>query len=242
MRNNMKLSEYNYILDGINHEIYFRPSPSSDLPVINQIFQQKVYALDGWSHKELLEQYYVSHFQNQKPLIIDAGANMGASSIYFSESWKNSFVVSLEPEKYNYSLLKLNTVGKSILSLEGAIGSEIGTMYLNDPGHGDVGFRVSNSGDYEVSVYSVSQIIEIGKKHDAAPFICKIDIEGGESELFSKNTEWMNDFALIIIELHDWMLPMQGSSKKFLEAISKLDFELLHKGENLFFFNKKLLS
>lgn len=51
----MKLSEYSNISDGINHEVYFRPSPSSDFPVINQIFQQKVYALDGWSHKELLE-------------------------------------------------------------------------------------------------------------------------------------------------------------------------------------------
>lgn len=238
----MKLSEYNYISNGVSHEIYFRPTPSSDLPVINQIFQQEVYALDGWSHKELLERYCGSHFQNQKLLIIDAGANIGASSIYFSESWENSFVVSIEPEKYNYSLLKLNTVGKSILPLEGAVGSEVGTMFLNDPGHGDVGFRVSNSGEYEVSVYTVNQIIDIGKKHGATPFICKIDIEGGESELFSKNTEWMNDFALIIIELHDWMLPMQGSSKSFLKEICKLDFELLQKGENLFFFNKNLLS
>ena len=238
----MKLSEYNHILNGENHTIYFRNTPSSDLPVINQIFQKQVYSLAGWKHKELIENYYANNFKEKNPLIIDAGANIGASSIYFSSIWKNSFTISIEPEKYNYSLLNLNTVGKSIISLEGAIGSENGIMYLCDPGHGDVGFRVASSGDYEVTVYSVNQIVEIGKKHGAAPFICKIDIEGGESELFSKNIEWMDDFALIIIELHDWMLPMQGSSKSFLEAISKLDFELLHKGENLFFFNKKLLS
>ena len=70
----------------------------------------------------------------------------------------------------------------------------------------------------------------------------KIDIEGGESQLFSANTEWMNEFALIIIELHDWMLPMQGSSKPFFKAISNLDFEILQKGENLFFFNRALLA
>jgi FkbM family methyltransferase len=238
----MKLSAYNYFFDDLNHDMYFRQNPSSDLPVINQIFNQKVYALDGWKHKELLEKYYNNQYQTSKPLIVDAGANIGASSVYFSTSWKRSFVISIEPEKYNYSLLKLNTVGQSILPLEGAIGSEIGTMYLNDPGYGDVGFRVAESGDYEVTVYSMDQIIDLGKKHGAAPFICKIDIEGGELELFSKNTEWINMFALIIIELHDWMLPMQGSSKTFIEAISKLDFELLHKGENIFFFNKKLLS
>jgi hypothetical protein len=52
----------------------------------------------------------------------------------------------------------------------------------------------------------------------------------------------MNEFALIIIELHDWMLPMQGSSKPFFKAISNLDFEILQKGENLFFFNRALLA
>lgn len=238
----MKLSEYNYTTDGNTHEMYFRLAPSSDLAVINQIFQQQVYSLEGWAHKEILEKYLEKNFQNQNPLIIDAGANMGASSVYFCNTWKNSFVVSIEPEKYNFSLLKLNTVGKSILPLEGAIGSAEGTLFLNDPGHGDVGFRVSESGEYEVPVYSIKNVLDLGRKNGAAPFICKIDIEGSESELFSKNTEWLNEFALIIIELHDWMLPMKGSSQSFLKAISQLDFELLHKGENLFFFNKKLLS
>ena len=218
----MKLSEYNYFSDGVKNEIYFRNSPSSDFPVINQIFLQKVYSLDGWAHKELLEKYYLNNFQHTKPLIIDAGANIGTSSLYFLDNWKKSFLVSIEPEKYNCSLLKLNTVGKSILPLEGAIGSEIGIMYLHDPGHGDVGFRVASSGNYEVSVYSIDKIMEIGRANGAAPFICKIDIEGGESELFRKNIEWMISFALIIIELHDWMLPMQGSSRSFLKAISDL--------------------
>jgi hypothetical protein len=141
----MKLSEYNYTSDGINNQVYCRNAPSSDFPVINKIFQQKVYALDGWAHKELLENYYLKNFQNSKLLIIDAGANMGASSLYFSDVWEDAFVASIEPEKYNFALLKLNTVGKSILPLEGAIGSEIGTMYLTDPGHVDVGFRVAST-------------------------------------------------------------------------------------------------
>lgn len=239
----MKLSEYNYISNGKECEIYFRNAPSSDLPVINQIFQQQVYSLEGWSHKELLEKFYRNNFKDKRPLIIDAGANIGASTIYFSNSWKNSFTIGIEPEKYNYSLLKLNTVGLPILPLEGAIGSENGNMFLFDPGHGDVGFRVANIvGDYQVSVYSANHLIKIGEENNAAPFICKIDIEGGESELFSKNTKWMNNFALIIIELYDWMLPMQGSSNTFLKEISKLNFEMLHKGENLFFFNSELLS
>lgn len=238
----MKLSEYNYVLDGFNHQMHFRVEPSSDLAVINQIMQHGVYSLDGWVHKQILENYLIDNYKTQRPLIVDAGANIGASSIYFSNSWSNSMVISIEPEKYNFALLKLNTVGKNIIALEGAIGSKQGALYLSDPGHGDVGFRVSHKGDYEVNVYTPNQLIELGNINGAKPFICKIDIEGGEVELFSDNTEWMDLFPLIIIELHDWMLPMEGSSKPLLNALSILDFDILHKGENIFLFNRKLLA
>lgn len=238
----MKLSEYKYQSNNGENEIYFRVAPSSDYAVIHQIFQQKVYSLNGWEHKKILEKYHQDNFSNNRPLIIDAGANMGASSIFFSEEYNKSLVISIEPEKNNYSMLRLNTAEKSIIAIEGAVGSDSGLMYLNDPGNGDVGYRVLSQGKYEVKVHSINELITIGKKYEAKPFICKIDIEGGEAELFSKNINWIDDFALIIIELHDWMLPMQGSSKRFLDAVSKLDFEMLQKGENLFFFNKKLLS
>jgi FkbM family methyltransferase len=238
----MKLSKYKYITKQDESELYYRDSPSSDLAVVNQIFQQKVYSLDGWKHKELIEKFLKNKLENKRPLIIDAGANMGASSVYFSNEWENSLVISVEPEKNNYALLKINTVEKSIISLEGAVGPHNGIMYLNDPGHGDVGYRVAAIGEYEVNVFTINELIDIGRKQEAYPFICKIDIEGGESELFKDNINWMDEFAIIIIELHDWMLPLQGSSKAFLNAISRLDFELLQKGENLFFFNKKLLS
>jgi FkbM family methyltransferase len=238
----MKISEYKYRIEGDEKEIYFRNAPSSDYAVIHQIFQQKVYSLVGWEHKNILENYHQKNYLNCNSLIIDAGANIGASSIFFSEEYSNSLVVSIEPEKNNHTLLRLNTIDKKIITLEGAVGSEDGIMYLDDPGNGDVGFRVQSQGKYEVNVYSMNNLIEIGRKNGAMPFICKIDIEGGELELFSKNINWINAFALIIIELHDWMLPMQGSSKNFIEAISKLDFEILHKGENLFLFNKSKLA
>jgi hypothetical protein len=46
---------------------------------------------------------------------------------------------------------------------------------------------------------------------------------------------------LLIIELHDWMLPFAGSSRGFLRAIASLDFDVVHRGENIFCFNRRLL-
>ena len=73
------------------------------------------------------------------------------------------------------------------------------------------------------------------------PLICKIDIEGGESDLFRANDAWIDQFPLIIIELHDWLLPGTSNSKNFLSAISKRNFDIVYRGENMFCFNNALL-
>jgi hypothetical protein len=62
----------------------------------------------------------------------------------------------------------------------------------------------------------------------------KIDIEGAEAELFSANTEWVDQTPLIIIELHDWLLSRQGISRNFLRCVSSLDRDFVHIGENIF--------
>lgn len=223
-----------------NMQLHYRPAPSSDLPVINQIFNLGAYDIKNWEHFEILKKYKEKIIKNSKYLIIDAGANIGASSLFFLNTWENSFVVALEPERKNYALLNLNSIDKEIKPIEAAIGSEPGCMYLSDPGNGDVGFRVESTGEYEVNVLTINQIIE--KYEKFKPFIVKIDIEGGESELFSKNTEWVEKFPLIIIELHDWMLPLKMSSKNFQNVLFKKNFEILHKGENIFCFNIDLLK
>ena len=48
-------------------------------------------------------------------------------------------------------------------------------------------------------------------------FVVDGDIEGFEKDLFSQNTEWVQLFPLLIIELHDWMLPREANSEIFLE-------------------------
>jgi len=222
-----------------NNYLYYRDEPSSDLAVINQIFNLNVYSLEGWMHLELMERYK-NKIREEVPLIIDAGANMGASSIYFHDAWHNSFVIAVEPERRNFALLNLNTIDKKIKSIEGAIGNKAGKLFLNDPGAGDVGFRVKAEGEYKVNVYEINQLLVI--EENLKPFIIKIDIEGGEKNLFDSNIEWLDKFPLTIIELHDWMLPTEGTSRGFQKAIAERNFAILQKGENLFCFNMDLLN
>jgi hypothetical protein len=62
----------------------------------------------------------------------------------------------------------------------------------------------------------------------------KVDIEGAEADLFSGNTEWVELTPIIIVELHDWMLPKKGTSRPFLQCISKLDRDFIYLGEDVY--------
>ncbi len=69
------------------------------------------------------------------------------------------------------------------------------------------------------------------------PFLIKIDIEGFEKDLFQENIEWMNKFKVIIVEIHDWMVPSKSISASFISSLNKTmkikKRDLIINGENL---------
>lgn len=70
--------------------------------------------------------------------------------------------------------------------------------------------------------------------------LVKIDIEGGERQLFSENTEWIGRVPLIIIETHDSLQPYDKTSLNFFRAVSAYDFEVCFSGENAFVYFSKI--
>jgi hypothetical protein len=108
------------------------------------------------------------------------------------------------------------------------------TWNLVDPGIGAWGYRVEERTDGGIRMMSINSLVGAPEHQMCEPFIVKIDIEGFERELFSKNTDWVDRFAVLIIELHDWMLPKERSSGNFLSTIAKLDRDFVYVGENVF--------
>ena len=72
--------------------------------------------------------------------------------------------------------------------------------------------------------------------------VVKIDIEGGEKRVFADGAPWLERTPMLIIELHDWMLPGEGTSTGFRRAIAQHDFEVVLRGENVLCFNRRLLG
>lgn len=225
---------------------YFRNNSTGDKGVISQIFEHLDYDIQNWQHAQKINAYINSN-PERIPLIIDAGANIGAASLFFRLQYPKSVIVGLEPNLENCTIAQKNCHDiKDIFIINKAISSTGSALRLIDPGYSDWGFRTVSSDNetqgINVESLSVHQIIATFPLQKHLPLICKIDIEGAENELFSSNAEWVDEFAMIIIELHDWMLPFQGTSRNFLKVISHYDFDLLHKGENIFLFNRRLLN
>ena len=221
---------------------FVRWNSHADLGVYYQVFINKDYDLSRFALGPQIVDLYDSFIaQGRQPLIIDAGANIGASAVWFATSFPKSKIVAIEPAPGNCDLLKRNCEGFDFELLAGGISSDDGTMYLSDPGCGDWAFRVVEKGAVEVPVFSAAKIVDSQIRKTTVPFICKIDIEGGENHLFRGNTDWTDRFPLLIVELHDYMLPGEARSKGFLNCLTKGDFDIVPHGENVFCFNNRLL-
>ena len=227
---------------GGQRKFLYRANSVGDAGVVDQIFRAADYQIHPDARFQTLVRYIAAQSSGGKrPLVVDAGANIGASSVYFALQYSSGRVVAVEPEKGNADLLRRNCEGLDIVVREAALGAEPGSAFLSDPGHSDWGFRVGESGTVPVSMVSMPELLAEAEALQLFPLLCKIDIEGGEAALFAKNTAWVDRFALIIIELHDWLFPGEGNSRNFLRTIAANDFDFMYRGENVFCFNNRLL-
>jgi FkbM family methyltransferase len=234
----MKIELMKFRVGNEDRIFYVRPN-SSDTVIVGQIFVDRVLNISKLKRCSDLEDFLqAARATGKRPLIIDGGANIGAASVYFSARCQDALVVAIEPEPSNFQLLVENTKGMPVLPLPCALAATPQRVQVVDVGNGYLGFQTRPVTDEEASEDDVGcvTINEIFEAHqeDSFPFIVKIDIEGAEKELFQQHTEWMGKAPLIIIELHDWMLPGQGVALPFLRSICQFDRDFICIGENIF--------
>ncbi len=222
----------------------YRPN-TSDQGMIWQVFSNKDYDIRRLGRGEELLAYWQGRATaGERPLIVDAGANIGAASVYFNREFPNAQIVAIEPDRGNFEILCKNTAGLPVYCHNAAVTSQPGRVRLHDPGLGHCGFRTGPlaagmANTMVVESLQINQILESGPQN-LYPFIVKIDIEGAEGELFSGGIEWIERTPLVIIELHDWLIPKGQTSRSFLRAVSELDRDFVYIGENIFSINNRL--
>src|SRR6185312_14795995 len=75
---------------------------TSDESVIRQVLVQRDYDVSNLSRAADVCAAYICILKiGQLPLIIDAGANIGASTLYLADAWPEARVIAIEPDGDN---------------------------------------------------------------------------------------------------------------------------------------------
>ena len=127
--------------NGPERAFYFRRD-TSDAAVINDVFGKGGYDLRRLDRttKQRRHADVIAFLQREqqrtgkRPLIIDAGANIGAAALQFLSNFPNARIVSIEPEASNYELLCRNTAGLDVVCMQAAVSAGEGRAKLSDPG------------------------------------------------------------------------------------------------------------
>jgi len=207
-----------------------------DLKIVNDIFSREDYGLQRLASGLDIELLYSKMLsEGRKPLIVDLGANCGLASIYFSRKFPDAKIVGVEPDEGNFNLATLNCSSYSNISfIQAGISSDDGKGEIINLDDANWSFITQISDEGIIDMLSMNTLLSQARFNDCTPFIVKIDIEGFERNLFEKNTEWLDKFPLLIIELHDWMIPKSANSQNFLRCVSKLNRDFIYINENVF--------
>lgn len=164
------------------------------------------------------DEAYRLPFEDPSGTLLDLGANIGLTSVWLAKKYSFNRVIAVEPDPSNASLARrnLNLNGINGEVLEAAIGPREGVARFALNQSSNLG-KLSEDG-IPVKMITVAAILE--KSACSRLGLVKIDIEGGEQELFDGPTDWLKSADSIIAEFH----PALVDYARIVETISSCGF------------------
>jgi FkbM family methyltransferase len=206
-------------------------SGDTDIKVLRQVFKDRSFEIScAPINERILHRYTEIIATGKTPVIVDAGAHIGAASRWLKAQYPQAHIIAVEPDSNNFEMLRKNAHGIEIV--HAAIGSAPGRATVTNNGWGGWATQTTRSDD-GIRILTVQEAIQMVP--NGSLFQVKVDIEGFESDLFSQNLDWLDEAFVVYIEPHDWMLPGRHSSKNFQKAFAERDFELLLNDEHLIY-------
>jgi FkbM family methyltransferase len=196
---------------------------STDINVFNQIFVGREY--------ECLDE------MDNVRLVIDCGANVGFSSVYFLSRHPRCEVIAIEPDAGNFEMLQRNLApyADRVKLIRAGVWSHTTQLVMAENE-----YRGGREWSRQVRLCRPDEkadfeAVDIGSLLDGSGYqwisILKIDVEGTEAVIFRENYEsWMERTDTIVIELHDDSMFGKGS-EVFHSAIEGRDFKISKSGE-----------
>lgn len=162
--------------------------------LVNEIFDEEIYNFST---------------RNKKPVILDIGANIGLSSLYFKELFPSSTIIAFEPDPSSFEFLKMNVRGLDINLHQQAVSNFVGTKKFYTCLESASNFPVASLYKNEFTSHELNvkvlDIADIVTQFDSIDF-CKIDVEGEESNIVESlvRNKLLNKVKTFVIEYHFW--------------------------------------
>ena len=167
--------------------LYFIDS-ASFLFMYDEIFKKEIYRFET---------------NSKNPYIIDCGANIGLSVIYFKKLFPKSIILAFEPDKNVFNILQtnVNSFNLSDVTLinKGCWNEETELIFYNE---GADGGRITNSNDFDkVSIIKTTRLRGyLAKQID----FLKIDIEGAETKVLEDCEDLLINVKNLFVEYHSF--------------------------------------
>ncbi|MCH7402097.1 FkbM family methyltransferase [Belliella kenyensis] len=205
-----------------------------DLMVFRQIFIFEEYS-------RVIEVFGKHNFQPKT--MIDAGGNLGFTSIYFSRFYKDIKILVIEPNQANFEILrknkKINDLKNIKLENKGvwSRNTTLGPIDVQNEKSTGWGFETKESIGGEIMGVTIEYLLEM-EKIDLIDFM-KIDIEGAELEVFKDRDTTcriLKKVNSIALEPHS-----EQFENEFKIVLQEEGFEVFLFGELIFGIRKNII-
>jgi FkbM family methyltransferase len=177
--------------------------------------------------------------------IIDIGANIGATALFFASHYPNAQVYCYEPSASNFHFLEINTSDiENIVRINSGLSdrNERKKLYMGRSQclQHSVYRSIEVTEEFEyIDLKSASEEIS---KYFIVPCIIKIDTEGCEVPILRDIKDFLHHISVIYLEYHS------ENDRLVIDQLLKADFKLLradihivHRG-NLMYVSNTLLA
>ncbi len=181
----------------------------SFIPGTTKIDGIKFHYHDGLSFYETYKEIFIRgiydfNTTNLKPIIIDGGANMGLSVLFFAKKYPKATIYAFEPEEKIFNILQKNTIAfnlKNVVLHQKAlwINNNDLTFYTD----GGMGGSVTNVYQNQTPTIVKTEILR-DFLNQPIDFL-KLDIEGAEFEVVSHCEDLLKNISNVFIEYHSYV-------------------------------------
>ncbi len=196
-----------------------------------------------WQYKELyVEEIYKFSEKNKDIVILDCGANIGLSCLYFKSLFPSSTIKAFEADPEISNILEKNLNNNHVDDIE-VINKAV---WINNDGiefnsDGADGGSINGSGS-KIKIESMRLKQYLNKLNHVS--LLKIDIEGAEYEVLKDCSSELFRVKNIFIEYHSWNNSEQRLSeilaileenkfRYYIEDIGKRKHPFIEKGKDL---------